>query len=254
MNSSHPALHSQSMERLALADSMLVTRKGGVPSARGCSLHLQRFAKGLHAIGVTADTSSFMTPSLHSIHEYTLETGDSFPRFECWEHRGSFRLALNLRTAPQRSKTITLVSRERTRITTPQLKGPNIDAYSSLIHDASSEVLLTAHGNAIEGTTTSLIWWDNDTLMTLPDTGSSRVFSITEQLILALAAEDHQRVGVSSQTPHHLANHEVWAINALHGIRPVTAIDGITLPAPQEERLQHWRERLNQTWEPVMPA
>ncbi|MFC7765485.1 hypothetical protein [Leucobacter soli] len=51
--------------------------------------------------------------------------------------------------------------------------------------------------------------------------------------------------------PVELAQHEVWAVNALHGIRVVTSIDGTPLPPPDERRLQWFREALDRTWEAV---
>lgn len=230
---------------------MLVTAIDGVPSARGFSRHLERFTRGLETLGVTVDPSPFLTSSRNCIHEYALNAGYCFPRLECWDDNGSFILTLNLRAAPQRTDAVSLTTRERMSIATPHLKGPNIATYSACVRDASSEVLLTQEGAAVEGTTTTLMWWEDNTLMILPGAGTNRVHSVTEQLILELATSLHQPTAVARRSPQELASHEIWAVNALHGIRPVTSIDGQPLTSPDADRLSRWRAHLDRTWEPV---
>lgn len=242
------------MERLALADSMLVSVRDEVPRARGFSLHLQRFTEGLITVGAEIDPNPFFEASRRKIHNFTHITGDTFPRFECWETNGTFRLDLNLRSAPPRRETIELVSKERENLPNRHIKGPNIETYTAWTRKKGSELLLTEHGYAVEGTTTTLVWWEQDTLMLLPGAGVVRVASVIEQLIVALAAEVHQPVAVAARTPQELVGFEVWAVNALHGIRRVTSIDGVASPFHNEARLLQWQDLLNATWEPVVPA
>ena len=55
-------------------------------------------------------------------------------------------------------------------------------------------------------------------------------------------------------TPAELAECEVWAVNALHGIRVVANIDGVDTRAPDSVRLTRARAALDQTWQPFLAA
>ena len=55
----------------------------------------------------------------------------------------------------------------------------------------------------------------------------------------------------SGPTAAELTSHEVWAVNALHGIRTVTSINGVALPSPVPQRLAWFREALDRTWEAI---
>ena len=70
----------------------------------------------------------------------------------------------------------------------------------------------------LEGGTTSLLWWREGTLCA-PPPRAPVLPGITRSLLLAHAAA----VAFENVTPADLAGLEVWAVNALYGIRPVTA-------------------------------
>ena len=43
----------------------------------------------------------------------------------------------------------------------------------------------------------------------------------------------------------------MWAVNALHGIRPVASLDGNALADPEPARLAWFRAALDRSWEPL---
>jgi branched-subunit amino acid aminotransferase/4-amino-4-deoxychorismate lyase len=101
-----------------------------------------------------------------------------------------------------------------------------------------------------EGSTTCLAWWRGEVLC-LPDAAIPRVDSVTLRSVLALAAATGVEVVEERARPADLEGLEVWALNALHGIRIVTAwVDG---PATAEEpgRLAAWRARLDALRRPL---
>jgi branched-subunit amino acid aminotransferase/4-amino-4-deoxychorismate lyase len=74
---------------------------------------------------------------------------------------------------------------------------------------------------------------------------------VTLRSVLALAAATGVEVIREKSRPDDLEGCEVWALNALHGIRIVTAwVDG---PATAEEpgRLESWRRRLDALRRPL---
>jgi hypothetical protein len=89
--------------------------------------------------------------------------------------------------------------------------------------------------------------------------------SVTECLVVDAANRlpgTQYRIGQPQQQPRGItveqllpragrAPREVWALNALHGIRVVTSIDGVALPEPDTQRLACFREALDQTWQPI---
>lgn len=196
--------------------------------------------------------------------------GEGWPRLELRldEADGSPRLALRLRSLPELHETIELRTAGHLEVPHPERKGPNIAHYAALNRDLGAEGLLTdARGHVLEGTTTSLVWWPREQEHAeqygFVVESEARVPSVTEGLIVAagggrlVGEKPHRRrIGQPqprSVTPAELAEHEVWAVNALHGIRVVTSIDGVRLPPPHERRLKWFREALDRSWEPVLP-
>ena len=204
--------------------------------------------------------------------------GEGWPRLELWGAADGCQakpeLRLTFRALPALQETIGLRAVSNVDVEWPERKGPNIAAYATLNRDLGCEaLLLDDNGHVREGTTTSLLWWQANRLHRVAS--GSRVQSITEALITetvlaetALAdyapaisgpqSDDSQHplratdVIVSPGiTPSELTKHEVWAVNALHGIRVVTSIDGVETPEPNCQRLQWFRERLNRMWQPV---
>ncbi|WP_449283918.1 aminotransferase class IV, partial [Leucobacter sp.] len=143
------------------------------------------------------------------------------------------------------------------RLEHPHRKGPNIARLAELNRGLGAEaLLLDADGRALEGATTSLIWWRDDAdqsggAVDEPSTGGGRVASVTEELLHRTA---RGRLAAGRPTPAELTRCEVWAVNALHGIRVVTSIDGVALPESHGPRLERFREALDRTWAPLPTA
>jgi branched-subunit amino acid aminotransferase/4-amino-4-deoxychorismate lyase len=114
-------------------------------------------------------------------------------------------------------------------------------------------VVLDAAGIVAEGSTTALAWWTGEALC-VPSIELPRVDSVTLRSVLALAAATGVDVLHDSVSPEALEGREVWALNALHGIRIVTGwVDG---PATAElpGRLDLWRTRLEALRKPLPAA
>ena len=214
--------------------------------------------------GEATRLDAFIEQARHRIAAF----GAGFPRLELWRTASGPEYALSLRPMPQLSESLAMRSVSGLKLTHPDRKGPNIGTLTALNRELEAEaLLLDTQGRALEGATTSLIYWADDSaesghIISNPN----RVRSITESLIsnaasrrLVGVAPHRRRTGgftLGAPTPKTLQQSEVWAVNALHGIRPVTEIDGVPLPAPVPGRLQWFREALDRCWETVasLPA
>ena len=203
--------------------------------------------------------------------------GEGFPRLELRAAEragGDPELALLLRPLPELLGSIELRSTIELRtaggvgIDHPGVKGPNIAGFADLNRRLGAEALrLDAEGRAIEGATTSIVWWTDDGdesghVVGAPADGSvDRVDSVTEGLLVDAARGSlvdsrpgRRRTGAlaaARPTPEELLRAEVWAVNALHGIRVVTSIDGVAMRPPNERRLRRFRDALERTWQPL---
>ena len=173
------------------------------------------------------------------------------------------RFEVALRPLPQLSDTLALASRVEPAAPQAQVKGPNIARYAAFNSAAGCEALLVDRSGIVrEGATTSLIVWGD----TSDNSGaivacSERVASVTEATLAAAASRrlvgakpQRSRSGAFSVEDFSVADllrSEVWAVNALHGIRPVTSIDGQQLREPNPTRLAWFRDALDRSWEPV---
>jgi branched-subunit amino acid aminotransferase/4-amino-4-deoxychorismate lyase len=191
-------------------------------------------------------------------------TGLWFPRVELRVQHDAAELLLRMRPAPELHRSLTLATfRGRDPRTEPWIKGPDLEAMTQLRtgaqqHGADEAVLLsTLDGGPVgfvaEGATTALAWWAGDSLC-VPSVELPRVDSVTLRSVLALAAATGVDVLHDTVTPEALAGCEVWALNALHGIRIVTGwVDGPTT-AELPGRLDVWRARLDALRKPLPPA
>lgn len=240
---------------LLVADSFRVrldpaTGEAGV---RGLDRHLFRFSRSVRqATGRTLDgIGAFLDEARGRIAEY----GEGWPRLELLRDgaSGEHRLGLRLRPLPGLGDAIELRSARAVALVHPERKGPNLGALAELNSELGAEALLLDwQGCAIEGATTSLVWWRDDRLQRTP--GGGRVPSVTESLLANIAKGRGIAIDRTSVTPAELAVDEVWAVNALHGIRRVTSLDGASMPSPDAARLRWFREALDETWEPVRPG
>lgn len=246
--------------RLLVADSFRVREHNGVVEARSLTGHIGRFS---HAVsratdGALAGVGDFLDEARERIADY----GEGNPRWELWgvtseesARSGSptqegFELRLSLRQLPELRATIELRTVGAIQLEHPERKGMNIERFASLNRSLGAEAVLTDDdGYVVEGTTTSLLWWEGDLLCSA--VSERRVASVTERAVVNAA----EAAGVASErrfaTPVELALTEVWAVNALHGLRPVSAIDGVPAPAPDAQRLAAFQATLDETWQPV---
>ena len=168
--------------------------------------------------------------------------------------RAKLSLNCNLRPLPPLQKTQAIVA---TRALTadeyrgdPHTKGPNIALFKELTEEAGGEVLLlTGEGDVLETTTAAVLWWSGETLCRVDN--SRRVPSVTEQLVTECVSELGYQTARATVTPAALAAHEVWVVNALHGIRPVTQLGGVAAVPFKEARLERIRQALDTTWQPL---
>jgi branched-subunit amino acid aminotransferase/4-amino-4-deoxychorismate lyase len=182
--------------------------------------------------------------------------GAWFPRVELRQQLGSLQLLFRLREAPQRHRSVALATHEgRDPRTSPLVKGPDLEAMVRLRSEAQTRgadesVIVDPSGHVVEGSTTALAWWRRDALC-VPDPELARVDSVTSRSLIAVALALGVEVIPEWRTPAELDGHEVWALNALHGIRIATSwVDGPALAA-MPGRLDAWRARLDALRRPL---
>jgi branched-subunit amino acid aminotransferase/4-amino-4-deoxychorismate lyase len=130
----------------------------------------------------------------------------------------------------------------------PRRKGPDLERLGRLReeaarHGAGEALLADADGRLLEGAYTSLLWWEDDVLCTVPD-DAPILDGVTRRLLLDLAGRSGEAVGVRRPAPGELAGREVWLTSALHGIRAVTGWSrGAT--AGEARRAEAWQVRLD---------
>lgn len=245
---------------LLVADSFRTRAStDGTIEARGFTRHVDRFARtvgavlatdfGQHPDTIATALSRFLPDALAEI----VGSGAGFPRLELWGGgQAEPRFAVSIRPLPELGETVDMRTASRVGAVTPDRKGPNIAAYGELRALFSAEPLLCdphAPGDAdasraVEGATTSLIWWEEGRGHFVDR--ADRVASVTEAIL-----RDAAELTPAPATVARLCAAEVWAVNALHGIRPVTRIDGVDLPSAEPERLATHRAHLDVAWEPV---
>jgi len=221
---------------LTVADSWLVD--GGKVLA--LNLHRQRF---LDAVPATLHdvANDFFTAAIAQLPR----AGAWFPRVEL---RGA-EFFLILRPAPERHRSAKVISftGDDPR-TTPTIKGPDIDAMGALrsgahAHGAAEAIILSDDGYVIEGAYSAVLWWRGEILCG-PPADFDRIDSVTARSALTLARALGLDTHEEAVTPTELEGTEVWILNALHGIRIVSAwVDGPEL-AEKPGRLTQWRTRL----------
>lgn len=243
------------MESLLLADSFRVRANPvhGAAEVRNFDRHLARFTDGARAVGLSDATSltEFLSHARAKIHAY----GEGFPRLEVWSTPGGTpRLRAALRPLPPLGSEVELRTAPQVRLEHPERKGPNIARLGALNRELGAEALLVgAAGHLLEGATTSIVWWHDAQLCVVAS--HHRVASITEAALVELASElGSNIVRERGIRPDELTTHEVWALNALHGIRPVAKIDGVVLPSPRASRLTAYTHAFDRAWQPVLPV
>ena len=158
-------------------------------------------------------------------------------------------LLFRQRSAPELRRSLTLVThRGADPRRSPSVKGPDLDAMRRLRTAAQNDgadeaVMLSPDGYVVESSQSAILWWRGSILCT-PPAEFARCDSVTARSLLGLA----QALGVDlleeAVTPAELDGTEIWALNALHGPRIVTAWTDGPQPAELPGRLTLWRDRL----------
>jgi Amino-transferase class IV len=244
---------------VAAADSWLVAH-GRV---RALDRHQLRFARAC-AAAVSAGPGRFPGPG--DLAGFWSAVVAGLPRTGCWFPRvelagpGTPELRLLLRPAPPLGTTARLWlgdTADRRRV--PRRKGPDLHRLTTLrdraVAAGADDALLTTPGGIVlEGATTSLLWWEDGrlcfpspTLRTLP--------GVTSGLLADRACELGIPVARRRVTVAGLAGREVWAVNALHGLRPVTGWAGSAAGPGAEpgaaRRAPAWQRWLQQAADPL---
>ena len=233
---------------LLVADSFLVD-EGRVLALR---LHRSRFLESLRQQGHTdrADAAAFWDAGVALLPP----TGRWFPRFELVRSRDALRLRFRLRTAPALGETLVVATASGDPRRLPHLKGPDMERLGVLRQLAqkrgAQEAVILDGGHVSDGATTALLWWRGNTLYA-PPFELERVDSVAARTVRGIAAALGVPVDEETVRPAELTGANLWAVNALHGIREVTAwIDGPAL-ARDPARTRAWRTRFTALSRPL---
>jgi branched-subunit amino acid aminotransferase/4-amino-4-deoxychorismate lyase len=216
--------------------------------------HARRFSAACAELfGIaTEQTRAFM----HAVAARLPAEGRWFPRAELALASGTPRLQLWIRPAPAPGHTVRLwlpaAPDTRTR---PRIKGPDLDwlarqREAAVAAGADEAVLVSRAGRVLEGSTTSILWWRDDKLCA-PDEGAGVLPGITRSVLLDAADASGVPIVFSSPMPAELAGLEVWAVNALHGIRPVTGWVGADIEPGPVRRAARWQRYLDEIAVPI---
>ena len=224
---------------IVAADSWLVTEG----TSLALDLHRQRFMTSIpRGYYARSDPEAFWDAAIAAIPRES----EWFPRLDV--HEGP-RFLFRLRSAPELKRSLALVThRGDDPRTTPQVKGPDLEAMTRLRTQAQKRgvdeaVILTKDGYVIESSQSAIVWWRGSILCS-PPPEFARVDSVTARSLLGLAGALGVELHTEAVTPAELAGVEVWALNALHGPRIATTwLDGPEL-AELPGRLALWRDRL----------
>lgn len=229
--------------RLLVADSWLA-KDGHV---RALHLHRQRFLASCHQLaGIHEKTAApFWKEALTKIPK----TGLWFPRIELAGTSERPVFQLRVRQAPPLHATIRLADHHISDFRqTPRHKGPDLTRIgmirrSLLDRGAEEGILTTPRGYVLEGLTTNILWWENNILCCPPP--AYRILpGITAKLIRLVALHKNIPVAHRKRKLQDLNDREVWAVNALHGIRQVVNWSGSPFKTVQHTDIGDWRNAL----------
>jgi branched-subunit amino acid aminotransferase/4-amino-4-deoxychorismate lyase len=228
------------MTELLAADSWLVVDG----RARAVERHWARFAATCGKHGVEPRAVAALRARVEGA---VPAEGRWFPRVEL---RADGELAVQVRPAPPREPTVVAwIADVPDPRRAPRRKGPDLERLAALreraaAHGAGEAVLSDADGRLLEGAFTSLLWWEGETLCTVPD-NAPILPGVTRGLLVELARERGTTVAQRRPAPHELAGRETWLVSALHGIRAVTRWAAGGPAAGAAPRAAPWQRRLD---------
>jgi branched-subunit amino acid aminotransferase/4-amino-4-deoxychorismate lyase len=235
--------------QIRIIDSWLVA-DGRV---RAFAAHTRRFSAACAELfGLATDhTREFMRAAATRFPAQ----GRWFPRAElALTADGTPRLQLWIRPAPPPGRTVRLwVSNAPDTRTCPRIKGPDQDwltqqREAAMAAGADDALLLSRAGRVLEGSTTSIVWWRGDTLCVPPE---GVLPGITRALLFEQAFAVGVPIAFDRPRPSELAGLEVWTVNALHGIRPVTDWVGADIEPGPVGRAACWQRYLDDLAAPI---
>jgi branched-subunit amino acid aminotransferase/4-amino-4-deoxychorismate lyase len=233
------------LEEPVVVDSWLLA----AGRVRGLHLHEERFRRSCseHVPGLR---DRHLRRFLAAVEAALPPDGRWFPRVEAY---AGARLALWLRPAPAPAlETRLWVSPSADPRRHPRVKGPDLATLAALREQARTAgaddaLLLGPDGTVLEAAHSAVVWWPDD-ILCVPAPELPVLPSVTRGLLVELALA--RSVPVNRERLHlrDLEGLEVWAVNALHGIRPVVGWTGAArgaAVAPSLPRLAAWREALD---------
>lgn len=233
------------------ADSALVVDSFLLDDGRVRDLdrHRERFASSCETLNLATgdrlerflDASSALLPG----------EGRWFPRLEA--HEGDpAALVCWIRPAPPLTDSVRLwIYPDRDPRTVARIKGPDLAVLAGLRaqaveRGADDAVLSNPGGLVLEAAHSALLWW-RDGMLCCPARDMPVLPSVTARRLLDFAVAAGLNIGHERCRWTELTELEVWAVNALHGIRPVTAwVDfdrEITAPPVDTARLRRFQEQ-----------
>lgn len=243
-----PAPDQEAGGRLLVADSWLL-REGRV---RAYARHRERFSRSCVECG--GPEPRRLVAFWQDVTAALPRTGEWFPRVEL--AAGSLELRLLVRPAPPLGTEIRLwAAGHPDPRTVPRRKGPDLETLARVRRRAAAEgaqeaVLIAPSGTVLESATASVLWWEDDTLC-LPPPRLPVLPGVTAGLVQERALRSGIRIAHRERTVAELDGREVWLVNALHGIRPVTGWTGRPMRVPPAERAGEWRTWLDGLMEPL---
>jgi branched-subunit amino acid aminotransferase/4-amino-4-deoxychorismate lyase len=229
------------MTALLAADSWLVA-DGRV---RAVDRHWARFGESCREHGVEPEALAALRAS---VERALPSVGRWFPRVEL---RADGELAFQVRPGPPREPTVVAWAADvPDPRRTPRRKGPDLERLAAVreraaAHGAGEAVLADADGRLLEGAFTSLLWWEGETLWTVPD-DAPILPGVTRTLLIELARGQDTPVAQRRPAPHELAGCETWLTSALHGIRAVTRWAAGGPAAGAAPRADTWQRLLDE--------
>lgn len=236
---------------LRLADSWFV----GDGRVRAFDRHRRRFSEAALELGC-ADAGSAVFWS--ALIELIPRSGEWFPRVEVIGGDDPV-LGFQLRPAPPCTDELSVwIPPFADPRQYPQTKGPDIDLLAQLRTRARDEqscdevMLLDEHGFVVESATSSLLWWDGET-MCVPHPDLAQLPGVTTSLL----QDEARRLSISIEYrrahPDDLSGHEVWLVNALHGIRRIRTFSGQLNSAVNHapKWFWEWKQWLDAQAEPI---